>query len=66
MKKYLLNVFLNQNIYGLIHRFVVYGEAFLKTIEPFSAQPFKFSKEYRLTEAQVKKHHFFTILYCGA
>ncbi|KAA0707008.1 Deoxyribonuclease gamma [Triplophysa tibetana] len=33
-------------------RFVVYGEAFLKTIEPFSAQPFKFSKEYRLTEAQ--------------
>lgn len=50
--------YLNNNIYGLIRRFVVYGEAFLKTIEPFSAQPFKFSKEYRLTEAQVKETHF--------
>lgn len=33
-------------------RFVVYGEPFLRLIEPMSAQPFKFSKEYRLTEAQ--------------
>ncbi|XP_067227250.1 deoxyribonuclease-1-like 1 isoform X2 [Chanodichthys erythropterus] len=34
-------------------RIVVHGEPFLKTIEPFSAQPFNFPKEFRLTEAQM-------------
>ncbi|ROL53291.1 Deoxyribonuclease gamma [Anabarilius grahami] len=33
-------------------RIVVHGEPFLKTIEPFSAQPFNFPKEFHLTEAQ--------------
>ncbi|XP_067302539.1 deoxyribonuclease-1-like 1 [Pseudorasbora parva] len=33
-------------------RFVVHGEPFLRTIEPFSAQPFYFPKELHLTEAQ--------------
>ncbi|XP_077070543.1 deoxyribonuclease-1-like 1 isoform X3 [Siphateles boraxobius] len=33
-------------------RIVVHGEPFLKTIEPFSAKPFNFPKEFHLTEAQ--------------
>ncbi|CAM4680317.1 unnamed protein product [Leuciscus chuanchicus] len=33
-------------------RIVVHGEPFLRTIEPFSAKPFNFPKELRLTEAQ--------------
>ncbi|TRY93927.1 hypothetical protein DNTS_035530 [Danionella cerebrum] len=33
-------------------RFVVHGEEFLRTIEPFSAQPFNFPKEFQLTETQ--------------
>ncbi|XP_051961618.1 deoxyribonuclease gamma-like [Xyrauchen texanus] len=33
-------------------RIVVHGESFLRTIESYSAQPFNFAKEFRLTEAQ--------------
>ncbi|KAK2885692.1 hypothetical protein QQF64_020884 [Cirrhinus molitorella] len=33
-------------------RIVVHGEPFLRTIEPLSAQPFNFPKEFRLTEAE--------------
>ncbi|XP_051518161.1 deoxyribonuclease gamma-like isoform X2 [Myxocyprinus asiaticus] len=33
-------------------RIVVHGEPFLRAIEPFSAQPFNFAKEFHLTEAQ--------------
>ncbi|NP_998318.2 deoxyribonuclease-1-like 1 [Danio rerio] len=33
-------------------RIVVHGEPFLRSIKPFSAQPFNFPKEFLLTEAQ--------------
>ncbi|RXN23561.1 deoxyribonuclease gamma-like protein [Labeo rohita] len=33
-------------------RIVVHGEQFLRTIEPLSAQPFNFPKEFRLTETE--------------
>ena len=35
------------------NRIVVHGEKFTRAIVPFSAKPFNFQTEYRLTEEQV-------------
>uniref|UniRef100_A0A8B9RH19 Deoxyribonuclease n=1 Tax=Astyanax mexicanus TaxID=7994 RepID=A0A8B9RH19_ASTMX len=36
-------------------RIVVHGDTFLRAVVPFSAQPFNFAKEYRLTEEEALK-----------
>ncbi len=48
----------------LILRIVVHGEPFLRTIEPLSARPFNFPKEFHLTEAEVNQNRYLLFLFC--
>lgn len=48
-----------------IPRIVVHGEPFLKMIEPLSAQPFNFPKEFHLTEAQVSQIQHLPLFFCN-
>ncbi len=47
----------------LILRIVVHGEPFLRKIEPLSARPFNFPKEFHLTEMEVNQNQHLVFLF---